>query len=417
MNDDSPPAGGSPADSVVPSSAGDDGLALAGPPSVEAESGTTSTSTLPTARRRRKPVGSSPVGGRRKARRRRFLRRNVGLLAVATLLLGLLGGAGGYLWWANHQIDKIPRFTADRPEDPAMDGKEGGQPLNILLLGADNGDDGTKGMSVEEDLADGKWTPFAHRSDTLMVVHIPADRKSVQLVSIPRDTWVRIEGYPSDNEHAKINAAFAFGGPNVARATVEELTGLTIHHIAVIDWAGFKDLTTALDGVRVYIPKTFYDNSQRITWKKGWHTFEGKEALAYVRTRHGLANGDFDRIARQQNFLRATMGKLLSSGTRHSIRKLTNTLQVVTSNLIVDNNWDTGEIRGLALSLRNISNDDVAFLTAPLGKYDRAPDGQSIVRLAPRKSERLFRAIREDDVDRYLNSHPGSGLAGPKGVN
>ena len=399
MNDDSTRDTGSPVDPVGTSPAGTEstGAASAAPP--------------------RTPDGAAPTGTPGRRRRRGFLRRHLVLLTTGVLLVALAATAGGYLWWANHQLDSIPRFSAGRPEDPAMDGKEDNKPLNILLLGADNGDGEGKKLSVADDLVDGKWTPFEHRSDTLMVVHIPADRKSVQLMSIPRDTWVHIDGYPSDNEHAKINAAFAFGGPNVARDTVEELTGITIHHIAVIDWAGFKDLTTALDGVRVYIPKTFYDNSQKITWKKGWHTFEGQEALAYVRTRHGLADGDFGRIARQQNFLRATMSKLLSSGTRHSIRKLTNTLQVVTANLVVDDNWDTGEIRGLALSLRDIHSNDVAFLTAPLGEYDTAPDGQSIVRLAPRKSQEMFRAIRHDKVQLYLDNHPGLRLAGPKDVD
>ena len=132
----------------------------------------------------------------------------------------------------------------------------------------------------------------------------------------------KIDGYPYTNGYGKINAAFAYGGPSLARQTVEQLTGIHIDHLAIIDWAGFKDLTTALGGIRVYIPETFYDDSQRITWEKGWHDFEGQEALAYVRTRHGLENGDFDRIERQQNFLRATMGKLLSGGTTRNPIKL-----------------------------------------------------------------------------------------------
>jgi len=106
--------------------------------------------------------------------------------------------------------------------------------------------------------------------------------------------------------------------------------------VAIIDWVGFRDLTSALGGVRVYIPETFYDDSQRITWKKGWHTFEDDEALAYVRTRHGLANGDFDRIKRQQNFMRATMSKLLSGSTTHNPLKITKVVGVVTKYLTVD---------------------------------------------------------------------------------
>ena len=105
-------------------------------------------------------------------------------------------------------------------------------------------------------MEDGKWTPFEHRSDTMMIAHIPADRKSVQLVSIPRDTWVKIDGYPYSNGHGKINAAFAFGGPKLARGRrSSELTGIHIDHLAIIDWAGFKDLTTALGGIKRLHPR------------------------------------------------------------------------------------------------------------------------------------------------------------------
>ncbi|MEP6665298.1 MAG: LCP family protein, partial [Nocardioidaceae bacterium] len=313
------------------------------------------------------PGTSEPPAGRRKATKPgRFVRRHRILVAVGMVLVLLTGTGAGYLWWLNHQIGNIQRVDAGITEDPAKDGNEGGKPLNILLLGADNGYN-QGGQSVADDMADGQWTKFVHRSDTMIIVHIPADRKSVQLVSIPRDTWVHINGYPYGNEHAKINAAFSYGGPSLARETVEQVTGIKIDHLAIIDWNGFKDLTSALGGIKVYIPQTFYDDSQRITWERGWHTFEGQDALAYVRTRHGLENGDFDRIARQQNFLRATMGKLLSSGTTRNPFKLTKVVGVITKYLTVDNTWDNSEIRGLALAMRSIHTEDVQFLTAPFG--------------------------------------------------
>ncbi|HEY7043663.1 MAG TPA: LCP family protein [Nocardioidaceae bacterium] len=354
-------------------------------------------------------------GGRHKRKRKTVIGRHPVVLALALVLTLVAGSAGGYLWWLNHQLGNIQRVDAGISENPAIDGHEGGKPLNILLLGADNGNAQTE--SVADDLADGKWTPFEHRSDTMMVVHIPADRKSVQLVSIPRDTWVPIDGYPYTDGHGKINSAFAYGGPSLARQTVEDLTGIHIDHLAIIDWAGFKDLTSALGGVRVYVPDTFYDDKQDITWEKGWHDLEGKDALSYVRTRHGLANGDFDRIKRQQNFLRATMGQLLSSGTTHNVVKFTKVVGAMTKYLVVDNTWDNGEIKSLALSMRNLHSHDVDFLTAPFGSYDRSPDGQSIVRLAPKKSTALFAAVEDDDVQHYLEENPKSALAGAHSIN
>ncbi len=359
---------------------------------------------------------SGQTGGRRKAvKPKSFIGRHRILVSLGVVLMLLAGTAGGWLWYLNHQLANLQHVDAGIEEDPEKDGNEGGKPLNILLLGADNGNG--SGESVAEDLEDGEWTKFAHRSDTMMIVHIPADRKSVQLVSIPRDTWAHINGYPYADEHAKINAAFAYGGPKLARETVEELSGITIDHLAIIDWVGFKDLTSALGGIKVYIPETFYDDSQKITWEKGWHTFEGMEALAYVRTRHGLENGDFDRIARQQNFMRATMGELLSGGTTHNPLKLTKVLGVITNYLTVDNSWDDSEIRDLALSLRDIHAKDVEFLTAPLGKYDTSSDGQSIVRLAKTKSEALFKAVMDDDVASYLARYPKEALDDDKTIN
>jgi LCP family protein required for cell wall assembly len=222
---------------------------------------------------------------------------------------------------------------------------------------------------------------------------------------------VPIDGYGD----AKINAAFAEGGPTLAVDTVEQLTGIHIDHLAIIDWSGFKELTTALGGVRVYIPETFYDDSQNIQWTQGWHDLEGQEALAYVRTRHGLANGDFDRINRQQNFMRATMGKVLAS--THNVLTMTKVINQVSKFLTIDQGWDNDEIRNLGLSLMNIHADDVQFLQAPFGSYGTSSDGQSYVNLAPKQSQRLFDDIKDDDLADYLTRYPDALLDGNKQVN
>ena len=339
------------------------------------------------------------------------------LLTVSALVLALVAGCGsGYWMWADKQLDAIPRVEIgiDTPEQ--KDHHEEKYPLNILLLGADHGQ---VGQSVAEDLEDGKWTPGQHLSDTIMVLHIPADRKSVQLVSIPRDTWVSIDGYPADGGHGKINAAFSYGGPELAYQTVEDLTGLKIDHVAIIDWVGFRDLTTALGGVRVYVPETFYDSSQRITWEKGWQTLEGDRALQYVRTRHdipGSKQDDFGRIARQQNFMRAVMGKLLSSDTTHNPVRFTKVLASLSSYLTVDSSWDNDEIRSLAWSLRNLHTEDVDFFTAPFGAYDTI-NGQSVVKLDMPQFRVLVRTVKNDRAGLYAKRYPDNQLAGETEVN
>jgi LCP family protein required for cell wall assembly len=362
-------------------------------------------------------TAAGAAGRRRKANRNVFARHKA-LTAIAVILALVLATAGGYLYWLNSQLGNIERADMGIQDPPEGTPGDNDRPLNVLLLGSDNGAAGEQ--SVAQDLEDGEWTPFMHRSDTIMLVHIPADRDSVQLVSIPRDTWVHIDGYPYNNERAKINAAFAFGGPSLARQTVEELTGIRIDHMAVIDWEGFRDLTSALGGVRVFIPETFYDSKQRITWEQGWQELEGAPALQYVRTRYdipGDKQGDYGRIARQQNFLRSTMSKLLSAGTMRNPIKIGKTIRVITSHLTVDDTWGNSEIRDLALSLRSIHSDKVEFLTIPTVCCDYSNDGQSIVRLKKKQAEELFQAITDDDIAGYLQAHPEETLESEKEIN
>ena len=339
-------------------------------------------------------------------KRKNFFRRHLALTSLAVILLVIIGSAGGFVWYLNHELGNIKHFDAGITTLPGVQGSssDSGKPLNILVLGSD---DGNNTQTVADDLTDGTWTRGAHRSDTIILVHIPADRKSAQIVSIPRDSWVTVPTFPGDiNGYAKINAAFSWGGPALSVRTIQDFTGLHIDHVAMIDWNGFKDLTDALGGVRVYIPQTFTDDSQHITWHKGWQTLNGDQALAYVRTRHGLATGDFGRIQRQQNFLRTIMSSMLSSGTFTNPIKLARVVGTISSFVQVDDSWSTGDVRSLAISLRNLQTSNVQFTTAPLGGYDIV-GGQDIVRLDPTKTKTLFNDFNARQPDAVPQEQPG----------
>jgi anionic cell wall polymer biosynthesis LytR-Cps2A-Psr (LCP) family protein len=187
--------------------------------------------------------------------------------------------------------------------------------------------------------------------------------------------------------------------------------------MAVIDYAGFKDLTAAIDGVDVYVPEAVYDIKQDQEWTQGWHHLEGELALKYVRMRHGLLEGDFDRIDRQQNFLRAVLRKTLADGTIGNPVRLNNTLGAITDHLAVDESWSTKDIRNLALSLRGLDAKKVRFVTLPLLRYQDIPGVGSSNIIDTQAAKRLWQAVLDDRVGPYLKDNPEDELPDPKDVS
>ncbi|GGF51626.1 hypothetical protein GCM10011519_27020 [Marmoricola endophyticus] len=322
------------------------------------------------------------------------MRRHKALTAFLALVGIILVAVVGAAWWLNTQLGSIPRVEIDATNRPAAptDGS-----MNLLLAGADNGDAGT----IAQELADGSWTPGSHRSDTLIVLHLTADRKHAYLVSIPRDTYVPVSGHGEQ----KINAAFSYGGPSLAVQTVEQFTGLRMQHTAIIDWTGFRDLATALGGVQVYISEaTSSQQGAGGEWKPGYTTLKGDRALRYVRTRYGLKNGDYDRIQRQQNFLRAALSQSASRGTLTDPVRFRNLLRAITGNLTVDSGLTNGDIRRLAWSLRGLRADDLSFVTAPMKRFATNAAGAVIIPDVARTKE-LFGDVRADRLDAYIEKY------------
>ena len=356
------------------------------------------------------------TGKRKTGKSRGVVRRHPVIVSLLLLLTLVVGAAFTLLLYLNNQIGNIARVPVAEglnPDDrPAEIDNES---MNILLAGVDKGD----GRSVAE-LVETGWEPGVFRSDTIMILHVTADRDDAYLVSIPRDSYVALYDESGNFEYKdKVNAALSVFGPSAYVSTIEHLTGLRMDHLAAVDWEGFKDISTALGGVEVYIPETFYDTSQRRWWYEGTKILEGDDALSYVRTRYNLPDdsGDFGRIARQQNFMRAMVGKMLSQGTLANPLKLTNTVEAVVKNLTVDEEFESGEIRDLALSLRGLRTEDLTFLTAPWSGYGNQ-SGSTVI-LDQAQGNALWRAMAEDDIEGYINEYGSDSgeLDGPKGVS
>ncbi|MFI6645652.1 LCP family protein [Streptomyces sp. NPDC050504] len=311
---------------------------------------------------------------------RRSRARRAVIVALVMLLLGLGALAGGSWWTVKHYLGKIDRMPGVFPTgEPPAEGK-GGQ--NFLLVGIDARSDlPTTGKGAKGPV----WEYGAQRSDTMLLVHIPADHSAAYFVSLPRDSWVDVPGHGE----AKLNAAFSWGGPPLLIDTVQRLTDLRIDHLAVLDWDGFKNLTDALGGVDIPLA----DGTER--------HMNGKEALAYVRERKSLARGDLDRTHRQQNYLRSVLTETLANASLTSPLKTKGLLDKFTASVSVDDRLSDGDLLGLAWDLKGLRGRDLEFMNVPVTGTPMVR-GQSTVELDRVESRRLWQAVRDDDMAGYL---------------
>jgi LCP family protein required for cell wall assembly len=238
-----------------------------------------------------------------------------------------------------------------------------------------------------------------------MLVHIPATREELYVMSFPRDMWVPIPGHGE----AKINAAFSYGGPTLLIQTVEQLTGIRIDHIVVVDFTSFAAITDMLGGVDITIPAGTFDRRRGEEIPAGTYRMDGAEALAYVRQRHGLPGGDLDRVQRHQNWLRAVALGALGPNAVGNPADVTRTLVLASRSVAVDEDFTVQKQRDLALSLRGIRGArDLHFLTAPVAGLGRSPDGkQSIVVVDHERLAEISSALANDTIVDFLNNHTG----------
>src|SRR4051794_25376993 len=286
--------------------------------------------------------------------RSRVLRRVLISVGVLGLVLALLIGGG--LWFLTNRYggnndrvkDVFPTLDQGARPAPASPLHGSGDPVTFLLVGSD-----TRGHFGPGETPDS-------RSDAIMIARFTADRQHAQLISIPRDSWVPIPGHGV----SKINASYAWGGPSLLIKTVEQLTKVRIDHFVAIDFDGIIKVTDDLGGVDVVVAKT--TSWGPYTFPAGRNHLNGDKARWYLGQRHGLEGGDFDRVKRQQQYLRAMFGKLFSANTFTSPSKLDKALLAVTRSVAVDDSLSNSGLLSLAYSMRDVTPANVGYFTAPV---------------------------------------------------
>lgn len=226
------------------------------------------------------PSMSAPSAPRARRPRRGPSRRTRLLRTLAVVLVLLLAWPVGLGFWADSRINHVDALSG-APNTPGT---------TYLLAGADLGDDGA-----------------AQRTDTIMLLHKAPNGQSY-LVSIPRDTLVDIPG----RGKYKINAAYAFGGPELLVKTVEQFTGLTIDHFVTLGFDGVSQVTDAVGHVNLCIDRDVDDPKSELKMTKGCHDVGGDQALAFVRARYFDPRADLGRQERQQQFVASLMKRAVS---------------------------------------------------------------------------------------------------------
>ena len=305
-----------------------------------------------------------------------------------------------------------------------------GSAQNILIVGNDDRDTATNNELAQLGTTrDGG----SYNTDTMMLLHVPADGSKATVLSFPRDSYVAIPGHGK----AKLNSAYPDGmndshGDKAAAAslltdTIENLTGLKIDHFVQVDLLGFYRISNAIGGVSVclidgarpakytgevgngidsgYEPDgKFVPSYTGINLKPGVNPdVKGLQALAFVRQRHGLPHGDLDRIKRQQYFLSAVFRQLTSKGTLLNPIKLQNLLKAVTKSLTMDQHLDPVK---LAQQMQNLSAGNVTFTTIPLSG-EQVVDGVGDVEI-------VNTAAMPDFINRLIGGNTGGALSTAK---
>jgi LCP family protein required for cell wall assembly len=297
---------------------------------------------------------------------------------MSALVLLVAGSAWGLTSYINSHLGRVNAGTTGTPSSG---------PLNILVAGLDERTGLTPRQQRQLHVGSNQGEID---TDTLMLVHVPADHRYVRVVSLPRDSWVNIPGHGM----SKINAALGLGGPQLMVQTVEQATGLTINDYVEVNFLGFVKVIDALGGVNICLPYAVDDRYSGLDMSAGMHHVNGITALEFARDRHSFPTSDLARIQDQQQLVSTALSEGISSGMLANPVRLESFLSATAAAIKVDQGFN---VVRLADELRGLSPGDVTFTTVPLSNVNYlTPTGESAVLWNSSAAAALFNELKTD---------------------
>ncbi|ARZ69790.1 LCP family protein [Streptomyces sp. HU2014] len=325
-------------------------------------------------------------------RRPRWGLRITSLAALAVLGAGGIGHA--VVSGIDSRIDRVDAFRGlvDRPPETR-------QGMNVLLVGTDGRERISRAQRDRYHLGGAP----CHCTDTLMLVHLSAERDRATVVSLPRDTYAMIPEHTDEAGRRrpahpqKLNAAYAEGGPSLTVRTVEHLTGVHVDHYLEVDFVSFMRTVDVLGGVRVCSAKPLRDRYSGLDLPAGPSDLDGGQALQYVRSRHLDGAADLGRMQRQQRFLASLLHQATSSGVLLNPVKFQEVSATLLGSVRADRGFGGDELVGLGRAMRNLTPSSAEFVSVPVGVADfPVPRIGSTVKWDEAAAGKLFQALRDD---------------------
>jgi len=327
----------------------------------------------------REPAPAPPA--KPKAKTRIKAKRVVIVIAVVLALwVSFLVYAPLHAWYSTPKVGDVP--TGARP--PQQPGTA------ILLVGTDSRDDLTPEQQQQLGVGPGD---IGSRTDVMMIYYIPPHGKPA-LISLPRDSYLPIPG----NGKNKLNAAYAFGGPSLLVATVEQATGLRMDGYLEIGFGGLVQLVDLVGGVQVCLDKPVNDPLSALNLPAGCQTLNGATALGYVRQRHQDPLGDLGRVQRQREVLSKVVAKLASPWTVLNPVRYWKVCQSITQ--IVTRGQDTGfgDLTAGTIGALTVARGDAYSLTVPISNAGASTPAGSSVLWDDAKAAQMFAMLAKGDT-------------------
>ncbi|MFF3454880.1 LCP family protein [Streptomyces sp. NPDC002730] len=320
-------------------------------------------------------------------------------MRVATSLSVLVLAAGGI----GHAVVTSLDTTGISRVDPFRDMKnrpDPGHGMNLLVVGTDGRDKITREEKRKYRLGGAP----CRCTDTIMLVHISADRERASVVSLPRDTYTQIPEHTdaTTGKHhqphpLKLNAAYSEGGPNLTVRTVENMTKVKIDHYLEVDFTSFMKTVDTLGGVEICNARPLKDSHTGLDLGVGTHRLTGGQALQYVRSRYVDGAADLGRMQRQQRFLAALIHQASSSGVLLNPVKFRDVASTMLNSVRADRGFGSDEMLALGKAMRGFTPASSEFTSVPLADTRNPVKGiGSTVKWDDAKSKKLFQTLRED---------------------